>query len=117
MSGTYATLVREVELHRDDIDPAKLVSGSPEIYSAIMSTSYNGKILRGIWKCTVGTVRDVEEDEMFTVLEGRATVVIENGPTLELSPGVMGEFKKGDKTVWTIHENLLKTFQITYYTD
>lgn len=54
---------------------------------------------------------------MFTVIEGRATVVIESGATIELAPGCTGEFKRGDKTTWTVHEPILKTFQITLYDD
>ena len=58
---------------------------------------------------------DVEEDELFTVIEGWATVVVEGGDTLELRAGCTGEFKKGAKTTWTVHEPILKTFQITLY--
>jgi uncharacterized cupin superfamily protein len=54
---------------------------------------------------------------VFTVLEGRATVHIEGGSTIELSPGYMGELKKGDKTTWVVHETILKTFQITLLDD
>ncbi len=54
---------------------------------------------------------------MFTIIEGRATVVIENGPTLELMPGCTGEFKKGDISTWTVHEPILKVFQVTLYDD
>ncbi len=117
MADSYAVVVAGVSLTKDDLDPSKIISGNPEVFSAVMSTSYNGRIVRGIWKCTEGTVIDVEQDEMFTILEGRATVIIEGGATLELRPGVMGELKKGDKTTWIIHEALLKTFQITFYDD
>ena len=69
--------------------------------------------MRGIWQCTIGTVIDVEEDEMFTIVQGRGTVIIEDGPVLELEPGTVGFFTKGTKTKWIIHETLRKTFQIT----
>ena len=113
----YCIKVRDIALSQDTLDESKIVQGSPEIYSTVLSSSYNGNIIRGVWKCTVGTVTDVEEDEMFTVIEGRATVHVEGGRTLELSSGCMGEFKKGDKTTWIIHEDILKTFQITLYDD
>ena len=117
MADSYAVSVASVSLTKDDLDPSKILNGNPEVFSAVMSTSYNGHVVRGIWKCTEGTVTDVEQDETFTILEGRATVLIEGGPTLELRPGVMGELKKGDKTTWIVHETLLKTFQITFYDD
>ena len=100
-------------LEKDDLDPSQIISGSPEVSSLILSTNLNGRILRGIWKCTKGVVTDVEQDEMFTVILGRATVVIEGGPTLEISPGHVGELHRGARTTWTIHEDILKTFQIT----
>lgn len=73
--STHAIKVKDVQLTRDEIDPSKIVSGSPEVASAILSTSYNGNIIRGIWSCTEGTLTDVEADEIFTVVEGRATVI------------------------------------------
>lgn len=115
--ASYAASARGVELLKDDVDPSKILAGNPEVFSTVLSSSYNGNVVRGIWKCTEGVVRDVEEDEMFTVLEGRATVEIEGGPTLELSAGSVGELRRGDKTTWTIHEAILKTFQITLYDD
>ena len=111
----FAVKVDQVVLNQDSVDPPKstIAEGSPEIFSAILNTSADGKIIRGVWKCTVGVVTDIEENEMFTIIEGRATVTIEDGPVLELSPGTVGFFEKGARTTWRIHENLLKTFQIT----
>jgi hypothetical protein len=110
----FCISVQNAELMKDEIDPSNIASGNPEVSSLILSiTGEHNEIVRGIWQCTEGTVTDVEQDEMFTVIEGRATVTVENGPVLELSPGVVGFFRKGDKTTWVIHERLRKTFQIT----
>mmetsp|Transcript_16733 Transcript_16733/g.25128 ORF Transcript_16733/g.25128 Transcript_16733/m.25128 type:complete len:122 (-) Transcript_16733:192-557(-) len=114
---SYSCSVREVELDEDQLEPNKVVSGSPVVSSRVLSTSYNGNVVRGIWKCTEGVVTDVEEDEFFTVVEGQATVIVEGGATMELYPGVAGEFRRGDKTTWHIREPILKTFQITLYDD
>ena len=111
MSASYS--VKDVVLDKDILDPSKIVSGNPEVFSKILSTSMNESVIRGIWKCTAGVVTDIEEDEMFTIVEGRATVYIEGGPTLEISPGYVGFFSKGAKTKWVIHEDILKTFQIS----
>ena len=115
MENTFAVVVKNVTLNQDSFDPPKscIVEGSPEVFSSILSTSADGKILRGIWKCTVGVVTDIEEDEMFTIIEGRAKVEVEGGPVMELSPGTVGFFTKGARTTWTIYEDILKTFQIT----
>ena len=108
-----ATNVRTAVLEMEILDPSQVVSGNPEVSCLILSTTPDGRIVRGIWKCTRGVVTDVEQDEMFTVVEGRATVAIEGGRTLEISPGYVGIFRRGARTTWTIHEDLLKTFQIT----
>ena len=112
MSGN-CYCVKDAVLDKDDLDPSNIVSGNPEVYSKILSTSLNESVIRGIWKCTAGVVTDIEQDEMFTIIEGRATIYIEDGPILEVSPGYVGFFTKGAKTKWIIHEDILKTFQIT----
>lgn len=111
-TGSFCVDVRSAELMKDDLDPSKILEGSPEVSSLLLSQKEN--VVRGIWQCTTGTVTDVEENEMFTIISGRATVIIENGRTLEISPGYVGFFEKGAKTTWIIHETLRKTFQITF---
>jgi uncharacterized cupin superfamily protein len=103
--------VRTAILTTEILDPKQIIDGNPQVSCLILSN--DGHVLRGIWKCTRGTVTDIEQDEMFTVIDGRATVVIENGPTLVLLPGYVGLLTHGAKTTWTIHEDIVKTFQIT----
>ena len=103
--------VRTAVLAKEYLDPLQVIEGNPQVSCLVLSD--DGRIVRGIWKCTRGIVTDVEQDEMFTVIEGRATVSIEGGPTLEISPGYVGLFERGAKTRWTIQEDVLKTFQIT----
>ena len=55
---------------------------------------------------------DVEEDELFVVLEGRATIEVDGGPTLEVGPGISA-CSSGAYATWTVHEPLRKVFQIT----
>jgi uncharacterized cupin superfamily protein len=49
---------------------------------------------------------------MFVVVSGRATVEVEDGPTLELGPGVVGVLREGDRTTWTVRETLRKAYEI-----
>ena len=69
--------------------------------------------MRGNWRITEGTVTDTEEDEIFVVVEGRATIEIEGGPALEVGPGDVCILERGARTTWTVHEPLRKVFQIT----
>ncbi|GAA3197903.1 cupin domain-containing protein [Actinocorallia longicatena] len=72
-----------------------------------------GGVERGIWEIEPGTATDIEADEIFVVIEGRATIVIEDGPTLEVGPGDVCVFDKGARTTWHVHERLRKVYQIT----
>jgi len=111
--ATFALPVSELVLDPGDLDPASVVDGSPEVTEATLWTSADGRIIRGVWQITAGTVTDVEADELFVVVSGRASVQVEDGPTLELEPGVMGVLARGIRTTWTVHEPLRKVFQIT----
>ena len=75
--------------------------------------SPDGRIVRGIWRITQGTVTDTEQDELFVVIEGRATIEVADGPTIDVGPGDVCILERGARTTWTVHEPLRKVFQIT----
>jgi uncharacterized cupin superfamily protein len=53
---------------------------------------------------------DVEAEEVFVVLRGRATIEVAGGPTLQVGPGDIGVLHAGDQTTWTVHEDLRKVY-------
>jgi uncharacterized cupin superfamily protein len=110
---TFALHVADLLLDQGTLDPQQVEHGTPEVGEATLWASQDGRVLRGVWQITEGTVTDVEEDELFVVVEGRATIEVEDGPTLEVGPGDMGVLARGAHTRWTIHEPLRKVFQIT----
>ncbi|WP_101848230.1 cupin domain-containing protein [Zhihengliuella sp. ISTPL4] len=64
----------------------------------------------GVWEMTPGTAVDVEEDEVFVVLSGRATVTFAT-PALapvEIGPGSVMRLTAGMRTIWTVTETLRK---------
>jgi uncharacterized protein len=109
----FVRRVADLDLEPAPLDPETILEGSPEVSELILDTSSDGRVVRGVWQITPGVVRDVEADELFVVLSGRAPVEIEGGPTLELEPGAVGVLCAGDRAVWRIHETLRKVFQIT----
>ena len=111
--GSFVNRVVELELEPAPLDPATILEGAPEVSELVLATSADGRVVRGVWQITPGVVQDVEADELFVVVSGRATVEVEGGPTLELEPGVVGVLRAGDRAVWRIHETLRKVFQIT----
>ncbi|MDQ8047240.1 MAG: cupin domain-containing protein [Solirubrobacteraceae bacterium] len=113
-AGRSAALdVGSVPLEPLPLDPAQIVEGAPETSYAVLDVSADGRVERGIWQHTPGTTTDVEADELFVVVSGRATVEIEGGETLELAPGTVGVLRAGARTTWTVHETLRKVFQTT----
>jgi uncharacterized protein len=114
---TFALHVVDVPLEPGELDPVTILAGSPEVTEAVVWESSDGRIVRGIWRITEGVVTDVEQDELFVVIEGRATIEIEGGPTLEVGPGDLCVLERGARTTWTVHEALRKVFQITMHED
>ena len=111
--GAFAMAVAAVPLEPAALDASQIDAGSPEVSEAILSESDEGRVVRGVWRITRGTVRDVEQDELFVVIEGRATIAIEGGPTLEVGPGDLCVLERGARTTWTVHEDLRKVFLVT----
>ena len=92
------------------LDPAQVVSGQARVSSADVATV--GTVTVGVWEHTAGVSTDVEADEVFVVLSGRATVEVEGGPVLELATGDIGVLEAGDRTRWTVHETLRKVYVV-----
>ncbi|MFJ6795885.1 cupin domain-containing protein [Streptomyces sp. NPDC091268] len=107
-------LVPDAELEVEPLDPARIVSGEPVVTGRVLWEAPDGSQVRGIWQITPGVVTDVEADELFVVVGGRATIEVEGGPTLEVGPGSACVLREGDKTTWTVHETLRKAYHISY---
>jgi uncharacterized protein len=90
------------------LDPDQVVAGDPAVAAAGIVSDRWREV--GVWEHGVGSSTDVEADEVFVVLAGRATVQVEGGPTLELAPGDVGMLAAGDRTIWTVHETLRKVY-------
>jgi uncharacterized cupin superfamily protein len=102
------------ELEPDELDPAQVVSGAPETRVRVLHTSPDGRVERGIWEITPGVVTDVEADELFVVVSGRATIEVDGGPTFQVGPGDAMVLVEGWRTRWTVHETLRKVYQVTF---
>jgi uncharacterized cupin superfamily protein len=117
LDPTFSLHVVDVPLEPGELDPTTILAGSPEVTEAVLWESPDGRIVRGIWRITEGVVTDVEQDELFVVIEGRATIEVEGGSTLEVAPGDVCVLEHGARTKWTVHEALRKVFQLTVHED
>jgi uncharacterized protein len=111
-----AMSIAEADLPEVPLDPViqKVLDGDPRIRHLIIDKSPDGKVERGLWELSTGTITDEEYDEMFVIIKGRATVEFEGGPTIEIGPGDVGLLEDGARTIWRVHETIRKAYQITY---
>ncbi|MDO9378479.1 MAG: cupin domain-containing protein [Nocardioidaceae bacterium] len=90
------------------LDATAVVDGAPTTAYAPFWTGRGTEV--GLWEMTEGTVTDVEEDEVFVVLSGTGTLVLGDGTSLPLRPGVAVHLSRGERTTWTITSPLRKVY-------
>jgi len=104
------TSAREADLAPEPLDRAQVLDGDPRPAGLVIAESADGGA-SGVWRCSAGRFRDVEVDETFVVLEGRATIEFDGG-RVEVGPGDVCVLSVGIRTVWTVHETLLKGYAL-----
>ncbi|MEI2715495.1 MAG: cupin domain-containing protein [Candidatus Nanopelagicales bacterium] len=62
----------------------------------------------GLWEHTPGVSTDVEVEEYFVVLAGRARIEIEGQDPLDIGPGDVVHLAAGARTTWHVTETLRK---------
>jgi uncharacterized protein len=103
--------IAEAALKPDKIEAKDIVSGNPRAGDLVFSTSADGRETRGVWSCTRGSFHwTFDTDETAVILQGRVTVQMEDGAILDLRPGDLAVFPRGQKSVWTIVEDLRKAY-------
>ena len=88
--GSFVNRVAELELEPAPLDPATILEGTPEVSELVLATSPDGRVGRGVWQITPGVIKDVEADELFVVISGRATVKVEGGKEARAGAGSRG---------------------------
>lgn len=88
----------------------EVVAGAPATASVALSSL--GGVEVGVWEMTPGTASDIEADEVFVVLAGRATIRFVSPvlPSLEVGPGSVVRLDAGMQTEWTVTETLRKVY-------
>ncbi len=111
---TPGLLVRAnaIALQHEPLPADQVVDGAPTTGLALLverSVPVGGCEI-GIWEMTPGTATDVEEDEVFVVLGGRATLLMPGLDAVELTPGSVIQLTAGMATTWIVHETLRKIY-------
>ena len=95
-----ATQIDSLPLPQDQVE-----SGAPT--AGMLDFGTDG-FACGLWEHTVGVSTDVEADEVFVVLSGRARIEIAGQPDLEIQPGDVVLLEAGAETTWHVSEPLRK---------
>src|SRR5688572_463250 len=101
---------REAALEDDPLDPGQVLGGDPRPSAFVLTESPDGAE-SGIWRCEPGRFRDIETEEAFVVLEGKATIEWTGG-AIDVKAGDLCHLAAGTQTVWTVHETLLKGYSL-----
>ncbi len=109
LPGDSAVDAQRLELPRHALPAAQIVAGQPSVGTLELGTL--GGCGVGVWEITPGVSTDVEADEFFVVLAGRAVVEFDDGtPALQLQPGSVARLRGGSRTTWTVSETLRKIY-------
>lgn len=93
----------------EPVPAAQVMSGSPT--TGIRPLGTFGEHEVGVWEMTPGSMSDTEEDELFVVLSGAATVEFEDdGSWLLIGPGDVVRLRAGSRTLWTVTQTLRKVY-------
>ncbi|WP_062208752.1 cupin domain-containing protein [Demequina oxidasica] len=91
--------------------PLESVSAdAPEPHAGLVSLATLGGSEVGVWEHSVGTSMDVEEDEIFVVVSGSATLEFDDGEQLQVTAGDVVRLSAGTRTTWIVHETLRKIY-------
>ena len=94
---------------REPVAADQVVDGAPTTGFTTVTTF--GELEVGVWEMTVGAMQDVETDEIFVVIAGRATVTFEaDDRVMNLSVGSVVRLVAGEHTVWTVTETIRKVY-------
>jgi uncharacterized cupin superfamily protein len=99
----------DVTVAHEPSHPDEVVAGAPTTGAVTVTTLDGLGVEVGIWEMSTGAVRDVEAEEAFLVLAGRATIEAD-GAAFEVRPGDLVRLTAGTRTVWTVAEPLRKLY-------
>jgi uncharacterized cupin superfamily protein len=100
----------------EDFPLPDVLEGTPngKVHWLRTSTGGDGQLLTGMFTAEPSKVNyEFIGDESLHHMQGRVTVEMDSGDTIDLRPGDVASFPKGAKSVWTIHEPMKKFFVIS----
>ena len=97
----------------EELPFVKVLDGNPVHTGRFDVGGFGFRTMAGEWQCTPGRCEyTYPGDEIGTVLEGRITLVCEDGKTHNYTAGDTFYTRKGEVATWTVHETVRKIFHI-----
>jgi len=107
--ANHCVAAASMELEYHDLPADQTISGQPRVGTAILGQL--GDCTIGVWEMSPSVSTDIESDEFFIVLSGRATVRFDDGTApLLLQPGSVGHLAAGSATTWDVTQTLRKIY-------
>ncbi len=111
--GVQRFVPSQESLDLEAVPNEQVLDGSPVTGWKLLASLPN--VEAGIWEHSPGSSTDTEEEEVFVVLSGRATVVVRDEQGIELerhefSSGDVGILSEGTLTTWIVQETFRKVF-------
>lgn len=115
LRGGQALRVNRVPMEHEPVPPDQAAATAAFPTTATVPLGTLAGTAFGIWELGVGSMHDVEAEEVFVVIAGHGTVVIEPfegdpARTADLAPGTLMRLSAGMKTTWTVSEPLRKVY-------
>jgi uncharacterized cupin superfamily protein len=104
--------VGTLDLPWEEVVEADTLAGHPATRTLPLFTS-DGPVEAGIWEMSEGAARDVEVDEVCLILAGRASLVINDAPPVDIAAGSFVTLRAGDRTEWHVREKLQKIYLVS----
>jgi len=98
-----------IPITHEALDSVAEVAALPTAGYTVLDTLGNTEI--GVWEMSVGSATDIEEDEVFVVVSGRASIhFAEDDRTIVVGAGDVVRLTAGMHTTWTVTETLRKIY-------
>ena len=111
MTHPVNRVLTQVEDARLSYAPEPPVGDAPPATTGILEFEPIAGAATGIWEIEPGIARFEDEDELFVVLSGRATLTFtRSDDTVEIGPGAVVRLHTGQQTMWHVHETLRKVY-------
>lgn len=103
------TVAANLALDHEPVPGEQVTNGAPTV--GMRTLGRFGAHEVGVWEMTPGAMTDTEDDEVFVVLAGAATIeFLDTGTWMLIGPGDVVHLAAGTRTVWTVTQTLRKAY-------